>query len=206
MDCSPSLFIPALIHLFRRHALHWFLWVLSTGHLFWVLDLHTYCLFLLMDLCKINIIFMSIICFTYFINKSNCIGEKSKLMGFFAIFAFRLCVLFFFLNFGRNTVLKKKWSTLKNPAQLKKMVTLLLIIMIKNYKIFNMFSEVNITYMTCYAMQGRISLGRGVNCHVLYQLWNRYQRLTRHRRRFHSVCPMNDRDKLCKERQSEYDL
>ena len=26
-----------------------------------------------------------------------------------------------------------------------------------------MFSEVNIRNMTCYAMQGRISLGRGVN-------------------------------------------
>lgn len=48
----PSLFIPAFTHLLRRQALHWFLCVLSTGHLLGFLDLHTYCLFLLIDLCN----------------------------------------------------------------------------------------------------------------------------------------------------------
>lgn len=70
----PSLFIPAFTHLFSRHALHWFLCVLSTGHLSWFLDLHTYCRFLLMDLLKhkikfkkktfLNIDCLSLKCFT----------------------------------------------------------------------------------------------------------------------------------------------
>lgn len=44
---------------------------------------------------------------------------------------------------------------------------------------FHMFSELNITPMTSYKMQGRISLGGGVNSvtlivNVLSQFWNRY--------------------------------
>lgn len=49
---SPSLFMPACTHLCSLHALHWFLCVLSTTQLPSHLALHTYCLFLLIDLCN----------------------------------------------------------------------------------------------------------------------------------------------------------
>ena len=59
---------------------------------------------------------------------------------------------------------------MKNPAHLEKNGKIIKID--KNYKIFNMFSEVNITPMTSYKMQGRISLGGGVNSVILIVMFS----------------------------------
>ena len=75
-------------------------------------------------------------------------------------FSFRWCV-FFYISGGKKVLKKIKY--LEKSSTSGKNGKIIIIKIDKNYKIFNMFSEVNITNMTCYAMQGRISLGRGVN-------------------------------------------
>ena len=50
---TASLFMPTSAHLFKRHALHWLRWVLSTRQLPSVLALQTYCRFRLIERWKI---------------------------------------------------------------------------------------------------------------------------------------------------------